>query len=206
MPLGCSFDGGNRLGEDHDKIGTDRSSCGLVAGRSYVCHGSKWSTHWRISTSAVEPQSLRLLSSSLLSSSLLRPLSSSLSSLSRLLSPLKETAALAHSHNKRRVTHTCSRSRPSLDLTLPNYRKLKTTPGNHYRRSIIVIDMLAPSASRPPRPGWRSLLLGVAAIGVTSGWLYVATLITPDNLAGIIIACLTHSDNSCGEDFERLPR
>jgi len=44
---------------------------GLVAGRSCVCHGSKWSSHWRISTSAVEPQSLwllRLLSSSLLSS------------------------------------------------------------------------------------------------------------------------------------------
>jgi len=96
MPLGCSSDGGNRLGEDHDKIDTDRFSCGLVAGRSYVCHGSKWSTHWRISSSAVEPQSLRLLSSSLLSSSLLRPLSSSLSSLSslsRLLSLLRDSNA-----------------------------------------------------------------------------------------------------------------
>ena len=95
MPLGCSSDGGNRLGEDHDKIDTDRFSCGLVAGRSYVCHGSKWSTHWRISSSAVEPQSLRLLSLSLLSSSLLRPLSSSLSSLSslsRLLSLLRDSA------------------------------------------------------------------------------------------------------------------
>jgi hypothetical protein len=61
MPVDCSFGGANRLGEDHDKISTYRPSGGLVAGRSYVCHGSKWSTHWRISTSAVEPQSLWLL-------------------------------------------------------------------------------------------------------------------------------------------------
>jgi len=66
--------------------------------------------------------------------------------------------------------------------------------------------MRAPSPSGPPKPRWLSLLLGVAAIGVTLGWLYVATLIMPDNLAGIILACLTHIGNSCEEDFNQLPR
>src|SRR6516164_2865207 len=68
MPVGCSFGGANWLGEDHDKISTDRSSGGLVAGRSYVCHGSKWSTHpTRISRGGAEPPSLwpSLLPSSL---------------------------------------------------------------------------------------------------------------------------------------------
>lgn len=100
MAVGCSFDGANRPGEDHDKISTNRSSGGLVAGRSYVCHGSKWSSHWRISTSAVEPQSLWLLwllSPSLLPSSLLR--------LSPLLSPpLLPSLLLALSFSELRVS------------------------------------------------------------------------------------------------------
>jgi hypothetical protein len=58
-PIGCSFSGANSLGEDHDKISTDRSGGGLVGGRSYLCHGSKWSTHTtRISRGGAEPQSL----------------------------------------------------------------------------------------------------------------------------------------------------
>jgi hypothetical protein len=61
-PVGCSSDGsGNRHGEDHDEISTDRPGGSVLAGRSYVCHGSKWPSHWRISTSAVEPQSFWLL-------------------------------------------------------------------------------------------------------------------------------------------------
>src|SRR5262245_36218783 len=91
--------GRNRPGEDHDKISTDRSSGGLVAQWSYVCHGSKWTTHWeRISTSGVEPQSLWLLRlpSSLLSSPL-RLLSSSLlsSSLPSLLLELVRRVGLS---------------------------------------------------------------------------------------------------------------
>jgi hypothetical protein len=94
MTVGGSFGGANRFGEGHDKISTDRSSGGLVAGRSYDSHGSKWSAHWRISTSTVEPEFLwllRLPSSPLwLPSSLLRLLSSPLPS-SSLVSLLKET-------------------------------------------------------------------------------------------------------------------
>ena len=40
MLVGCSFGGANRLGEDHDIISTDRSSGGLVSGRSHDSHGS----------------------------------------------------------------------------------------------------------------------------------------------------------------------
>src|SRR5215472_3765224 len=58
-PLGCSLAGsGNRHGENHDENSTDRPSGRLIAGRSQDCHGSKWSAHWRISASAVEPESL----------------------------------------------------------------------------------------------------------------------------------------------------
>jgi hypothetical protein len=56
----------------HDKISTDRSNGGLVGGRSHDSHGSKWSAHWRISTSSVEPEFLWPLR---LPSSLLRLLS-----------------------------------------------------------------------------------------------------------------------------------
>ena len=94
MPVGCSFGGANRLGEDHDKISTDRSSGGLVSGRSHDRLGSKWSAHGGISASAVEPESLwllRLPSSPLrLPSSLLRLLSS-LPPSSVMVSLLKET-------------------------------------------------------------------------------------------------------------------
>ena len=57
MLVGSSLDGVG-LGEDDDKITTDRSSGGLVGGRSHDSHGSKWSAHWRISTSSVEPEFL----------------------------------------------------------------------------------------------------------------------------------------------------
>jgi hypothetical protein len=40
---------------------TDRAGRSPINGRGRVCHGSKWSRHRRISASAVEPQSLRLL-------------------------------------------------------------------------------------------------------------------------------------------------
>jgi hypothetical protein len=89
----------NRHGEDHDKINAHRSGGGLAGGRGHDSHGSKWSAHWRISTSAVEPESLWLLrlpssplwlSSSLLPSPLLCLLSSPLPSPS-LVSLLKET-------------------------------------------------------------------------------------------------------------------
>ena len=90
MPVDCSFAGSNRYGEDHDKISMDRSSGGLVAGRSYICHGSKWPGHWRISASHEKPESLSLprLPSSLLGLlSSLSPLPSSL-----LVSLLKRTS------------------------------------------------------------------------------------------------------------------
>src|SRR5215472_7283560 len=72
MPVGCSFGGANWHGEDHDQNSTDRLCSCLIAGRSYVCPSSKWSAHRRISTGAVESQSLRprLPSSLRLSSSL----------------------------------------------------------------------------------------------------------------------------------------
>jgi len=73
--------------EDHDEISADRSSGGVVGGRSHDGHGSKWPSHWRISTSAVEPKSLWPLR---LPSSLLRPPSSLL----RLLSSLPPSSAL----------------------------------------------------------------------------------------------------------------
>jgi hypothetical protein len=72
MPVGYSFLAANRLGEDHDKISMDRSNGDLVGGRSHDSHGSKWSAHWRISTSSVEPEFLWPLR---LPSSLLRLLS-----------------------------------------------------------------------------------------------------------------------------------
>jgi len=74
MLVGCSFGGANRLGEDHDIISTDRSSGGLVGGRSHDSHGSKWSAHWWIPASHEKPESLWLLRR--LPSSLLRLLSS----------------------------------------------------------------------------------------------------------------------------------
>jgi hypothetical protein len=61
MPVGGSFVGANRLGEGHDKISTDWSGGGLVGGRSHDSHGPKWAAHWRISTGAVESESLWLL-------------------------------------------------------------------------------------------------------------------------------------------------
>src|ERR1700758_602968 len=83
-----------KSGENHDEISTDRSGDGLVVGRNNDSDGSKWSAHWRLSTSAVEPESLwllRLPSSPLwLPSSLLRLLSS-LPPSSALVSLLKET-------------------------------------------------------------------------------------------------------------------
>ncbi len=48
---------GNRHGEGHDEISTDRLGGGIVSGRSYVCHGSKWPRHRRIPTGAMESQS-----------------------------------------------------------------------------------------------------------------------------------------------------
>ena len=36
MPVGGSSGGANRLGEGHDKVSTDRSSGGLVGGRSHI--------------------------------------------------------------------------------------------------------------------------------------------------------------------------
>src|SRR5262249_56067777 len=79
--------GGGGFGEDHDKISTDRSSGGLVGGRNDDGHGSKWPSHWRLSTSAVEPKSLWPLR---LSSSLLRLLSQLLRLLSQLLRLLSQ--------------------------------------------------------------------------------------------------------------------
>src|SRR5262249_30405634 len=66
------------LGGNHDKVSTHRPSGSLAGGRSHDGHGSKWSAHWWISSSAVEPEflwPLRLPASSSLLSSLLRLLS-----------------------------------------------------------------------------------------------------------------------------------
>ena len=61
-PVGCSSDGsGNRHGEDHDEISTDRPSSGLVAECSYVCHCSKWPSHRRVSAGHEKPKPLRPL-------------------------------------------------------------------------------------------------------------------------------------------------
>ena len=52
----CSLGGpGNRHGENHDEISTDRSGNGLVVGRNHDSDGPKWSAHWRIPTSPMEP-------------------------------------------------------------------------------------------------------------------------------------------------------
>jgi hypothetical protein len=60
--FGCSSGGsGNRHGEDHDEISTDRFGGGLIARRSHACHGSKWPADRRISTGHEKPESLRLL-------------------------------------------------------------------------------------------------------------------------------------------------
>src|SRR5690348_4694001 len=48
---------GNWHGEHHDEISTDRLGGGIANGRCYVCHGSKWPRHRRISTRAMESQS-----------------------------------------------------------------------------------------------------------------------------------------------------
>ena len=48
-------------GERNEANSMDRTGRSPVNGRDCVCHGSKWSCHWRISAGAVEPQSLRLL-------------------------------------------------------------------------------------------------------------------------------------------------
>jgi hypothetical protein len=60
-PVGCFFGGANRPGEDHDKISTDRSNGGLIAGRSYVCAGPKWSGNRSVSTGHKKPEPLWLL-------------------------------------------------------------------------------------------------------------------------------------------------
>src|SRR5215472_15737955 len=79
-PVECSLAGsGNRHGENRDENSTDRPCGRFIVGRSHDSYGSKWSAHWRISASAVEPEflwPLRLPASSLcLLSSLLRLLS-----------------------------------------------------------------------------------------------------------------------------------
>jgi len=108
VPVGCSLAGlGNWRGENHDENSTDWRCGRLTAGRGHDCHGSKWSAHWRIPTSAVEPKSLWPLR---LPSSLLRPPSSLL----RLLSSLPPSSALVNSSTdqgagKRRAGNTMLR-------------------------------------------------------------------------------------------------
>src|SRR5262249_43357121 len=53
MPVGCSFGGANRHGEDDAANSTDRPSGRLISGRGHDSHGSKWSTPPRISPSSV---------------------------------------------------------------------------------------------------------------------------------------------------------
>ena len=85
VPVGCCFAGpGNRHGEDHDENGTDRPRGSVIFGRGHNCGGSKWSSHWRISTRAVEPQSLWLRPPWLLQLLRPTPLSAPLPSLVRL--------------------------------------------------------------------------------------------------------------------------
>jgi hypothetical protein len=49
---------GRTNGEKHEANSADRVRNGSVNGRSYACRGSKWPTHRRIPTGAVEPQPL----------------------------------------------------------------------------------------------------------------------------------------------------
>jgi hypothetical protein len=60
IPVGCSFGGADRLGENHDTISTDRPRSCLSVRRSDVGYGPKWSGHRRVSTGE-KPEPVRLL-------------------------------------------------------------------------------------------------------------------------------------------------
>src|SRR5262249_61248381 len=51
--------GPHRIGEGHDRLGTDWVGGDLIAGRSYLCDGPIWSGHRWVSTGHAKPELLR---------------------------------------------------------------------------------------------------------------------------------------------------